>query len=223
MTFRRIHIIAAFGLLVAAHPQPASSQVLVPWFNGVGASIGGGPLRFHGDAEDANTPLIRPETDRAGAFAASVYLSLGTRRWALMLPQFDFEAHSGPAGQVSGILAGSNGATLVIAPTDAFTSVTAIQVASQFGLVPSGRVWVRGGVGVGWLSGGITTEEPQVSVTVAGGSGLALSAAGGVSLWTRQFDTRRLSVDTEVHYLRVSAGGLRATLPSVRMGVRWSP
>lgn len=218
----RTHLILAFGLLLAGLPQPATSQVIVPWFNGIGASAGGGPLRFRGNAVDPTTALVRPDDERTGAIAVSVYVSFGTRRWALLLPQFDALGGYGRAGQLSGTLT-RDGTTVTIAPTDEFTSVYTVQFAGQFGLVPSGRVWVRGGAGTGWLSGGITTEDQRLSVAIDGGSGLALSAAGGVSVWTRQFDERRLSVDAEVHYLRLGANGLRATSPSARIGVRWSP
>ena len=93
----------------------------------------------------------------------------------------------------------------------------------QYGVIPNGRMWIRGSIGSGWMSGSMQSDDGRISISIDGGSGLALGSAAGVSVWTRQFDDRRLSLDAEVHYLHVNANGLTATLPSIRLGVRWTP
>src|SRR3970282_2154033 len=91
-------------LLVAAARPAGAQSFFLPWFNGVGVSAGGGPLRFRGGSDDPLVALIRPESDTLGGAATGFFLSLGTRRWAIMLPELHYLPASVETERVIGTL-----------------------------------------------------------------------------------------------------------------------
>lgn len=115
------------ALLLPAHTQ---AQMIGPWFNGVGVSGGGGPLRFEGGPDDALVGLIRPEDDTLGAGAFGFLLSAGTPRWALMVPELhDFPASVSTDGVTGTLTVGTR--TLAFAPASQSVSAFAIPFGIQ--------------------------------------------------------------------------------------------
>jgi hypothetical protein len=96
-------------------------------------------------------------------------------------------------------------------------------VGGQIGLVPNGRVWVRGGVGVGWMSSRIEAEDPEIGIDLSTADGLALSSAAGVSVWRKTLPETTVSLDVEVHYLKMRSDEVRISAPSIRVGLSVLP
>jgi hypothetical protein len=96
----------------------------------------------------------------AGGGGAFVYF--GKRRGGMLL---DFQGQD-----ITGVVGSDTEAWLLAAMTTA-----------HIALVPSGRIWVRCGIGQGWTTGG-ASEEQGVSVGWTGKNGLALTTGAGVSV-----------------------------------------
>jgi hypothetical protein len=198
------------------------AQAQIPWFNGGGVSVGGGTMRFEGGGESPLTALIRPDDDSVGAIAGGAFLALGTDRWALMLPEFHAIEGASEGELVPGTLTlGTR--SLAFEPRTRGFGAYAVLVGGQATLIPGGRVWVRGGIGSGWISSRIESEDPNVGIDLSDDIGLALSGAAGVSVWRRSVGTNprgTFSLDAEVDYLRVAGDDLRISAPSLRVGLR---
>jgi hypothetical protein len=216
-------VVAGVALWMTTSPGPALAQAsfFQPWFNGFGVSLGGGSIASRGDAPTPVAAVIRPD-GRVGAGAGGGFLALGTRRFSLTLPEFHVQSGFAGLELVSGTLT-LGSATLPFTSTSRSVTSWAVLAGGQVGLVPSGRVWVRGGIGNGGISSHLDTDE-GIAVDLSDSLGLAYSAAGGVTFWTRPGRNKHvLSLDAEVHYLRIRGGGMRVTLPSARIGFRFQP
>jgi hypothetical protein len=174
-------------------------------------------MQLRNDATPGTSTL--PGTDSMGSVAAGFLGYLGTRRWALMLPELHFNA---------AYLEGVDGTIIVDETPISFESGTrsietlAVMFGGQVAVVRSGRVWIRGGIGSGRISSRIEDEDQGVGIDLPSATGLALSGAAGVSLWIRTFRAGgpTMSVDAEVHYLSIRSDELHVASPSVRVGWR---
>ena len=91
-------VATSLGMLAGA-PPPADAQSFV-WFNGLGVSGGGGGMRLRPSNDSGPVSLIpiQPETVTAGSFGA--FLSIGTRQWAVMVPEFHYIGYSRDVSQL---------------------------------------------------------------------------------------------------------------------------
>jgi hypothetical protein len=190
------------------------------WFNGVGVAIGGGPLSIGGDVETPLTALIRPDVDRIGVADASVALYLGTRRWAVILPDVRAVSQWGSEDLATGTLTLGDRA-ITLEPRVRSFAAYVILAGAQVAVVSSGRLWVRGELGSGKASSHIETDDRHVVIDLSGDDGLALSGGAGLSIWRRPVGTNGfMTIDVEGHYLRITGTSLRMSLPSIRVGWR---
>jgi hypothetical protein len=223
MTHRHGVACVAFATVLAGATPAAAQGFMLPWFNGFGVWAGGGALRFDGEDEDPLVTLIRPDEDSQGAAAFGLELTLGTRRWALMLPEFHYVPVSLDVQSVGGTLTlGSR--TVTFEPEAQDVGMFALLAGAQAAVVPSGRVWVRGGIGGGWIARHIAARDQNIAIDLSTSdrTGLALAAAAGASVWEKQLAAgRRTSIDVGVHYIRVRTGEVRVSTPSVRVGWRY--
>jgi hypothetical protein len=218
---KKVLWLAAVSMTLATAAAPAAEAQAV-WFNGGGVSIGGGPATFRGGSDEPIVSLVRPEDDTVAATALGLYLGLGTRRWSLTLPELHYFPVSIATENVKGsITLGST--TVPFEPTYRSANSFAVMVGGQIGLVPNGRVWVRGGVGVGWMSSRIEAEDPEIGIDLSTADGLALSSAAGVSVWRKTLPETTVSLDVEVHYLKMRSDEVRISAPSIRVGLSVLP
>jgi hypothetical protein len=217
---RNILRLAVTSLALAAVPHPAWAQF--PGWNGLGVSVGGGWMGFGQARGDPVASLVRPEDDSTGAVVGGFHGSLGTRRWAIILPEL--HAYSGPRdpNPVAGTIT-LDSTTVTVEPSSQSVTAFAVLGGVRVALVRSGRVWVQGGIGGGSVTSSLRTEDQRIAVALTGGSGLALSGAAGVSVWARSTAERRSSVDVEVHWLRIGSDSLSVSAPSLRVGWKTSP
>jgi hypothetical protein len=216
--------LAALVTTVLAIPAGADAQIL-PWFNGLAVSAGGGPMQFGGDAMDPLAELYDPDDDTLGAGAFGLVLTLGTARWAVMVPEVHyFPASAGTDGAAGTLIVGTR--TVPVAPDTKSISGYTVTTGLQRALVPSGRVWARGGIGAGWISRHISAEDQGITIDLgtSGETGLALSGAAGVRVWARELErSGATGVDVEFHFVTIKAGDLRVNNPSVRIGWTFYP
>ena len=209
-------------LALAGTLSPASAQAPL-WFNGLGVSGGGGALSVRATPDGSPESLLLARSDSIPAGSLGAFLSLGTRRWAVTVPEFHLV---GGVRDVSG-LAGSvrvGGATAEFEPDSQSIDAYALMFGAQAALLPSGRVWVRGGIGSGNISSRIQASDTRLDVNQTSSTGLALSGGAGFSIWNKSTRSDRfMSVDVELHYLRISSDAGRVTAPSVRVGWRLQP
>lgn len=202
-------------LLGAAQSAPAQVS---PWFNGLGVSLGGGPWTSRGESSDPVTHFVQPTGDTGGTASVGALLSLGTRRWALLLPEFHaFTPMSSMPDSVDASLR-VGGQTLDFPVDRQTTSVYVVTVGAQMSPFRTGRLWLRGGLGQGWIGRSIRAQGPDIVVHLSSGTDLALSGALGARIWGKSLDRdHTMTVDLEGHYVRVRQDHLNIAVPSVRM------
>jgi hypothetical protein len=211
-------LVGAFVLTLANDANAQEGWELFRIFNTAGASAGGGRASIRGAGDDPLVAAIRPEEETVSGVSFGAFLGRGNARFAVLFPEID----GGTLGIGTEHLEGSvtlGSKTVPFDTTQTRTSAAAVLVSAKASPLRNGRVWVRGGIGGGWLSRSVTAEDTRLKIDLETQSGLAWLGASGVRVWQRRLNTLLVASDLEYRYLAVKASGVRASLSAVTVGL----
>ena len=198
----------------------ASADAQWIWFNSAGVSIGGGPMRFHGETIDPVVSFIRPTYESGGAVDAGGFLAAGTHRFALLLPEFHVVEITKSDKLPGTLTAGAQ--SVPVEWSDQTVSAMALFFGGRVALLPKDRLSIRGGIGKAWLSRHLTaggdSAHPDVTLDVGGPSGLSAFTAVGFDMWSKQLERVVIAVNAEFDYVAARADHVQLRMPSGRVG-----
>lgn len=211
MANRGVGAVAGLGLVIVMLAIP-SSNVSAQDRSGVtgGLSIGAGGLILRGSADDPAVEVIQQGDEQRGA--ASADLRLGgfvNPRLALF-----FELAIAFSGEKEldapvAVRIGDTELHFADGTTDLTSNLWAGAV--QFWVAP--RLWLRGGLGAGYLSRTLYLAD-SIELTLDKGYGLAMLGAAGLEVW--QFGHG--AIDVQAHFTTFPVGGLWVNAPTVQVG-----
>jgi hypothetical protein len=196
------------ALVVVAFLAATSGESLAQEYSGLigGFSVGAGSMRIGGTSADPSVRIIQQERNRPVGLGFNLY------RNAFLLGVALTELGTS-VSQEGEVRVGSRRVTFDSAASSQMLGVVA--GAFQHWLTPS--VWVRGGVGAGYLDRDLRIDPAGLTITLDKDTGVAVLAATGVDL--RRQGTFALSL--ELHLTAVAVEGLRITAPTVQAGFTW--
>jgi hypothetical protein len=178
-----------------------------------GVSLGAGTIGFSGATTDPALGIVRQNRDQALGFAMDMYLGeVISPRSALL---FDIALPSGATGSSADgeVRVGPRRVTFE-SSKDTQTSLV-MTGAAQFWL--TSRVWLRGGLGVGYLHRDLEIDSADLTITLEKGTGVAVLTAAGIEIgrWANS------AVNAEFHFTTFALQGLRINAPTVQVGLAW--
>ncbi|MDH4065001.1 MAG: hypothetical protein OEW19_11425 [Acidobacteriota bacterium] len=202
-------VLAVSATLTAVLPRSAYAQE--PSGMTGGLSIGGGWLRLGGASADPATELVQLGDRNGGGPTVDLRLGRFVAPRAAVLRELALATTSETAfDDTVGVRLGGTELLFGGATTDLSSFVTV--GAAQFWVAP--RVWIRGGIGVGYLSRTLYLPD-SVDLTLDKGYGFAVLGGTGVEVWRVQ----HLALDAQVQFSTFAVGGLRVNAPVLQLGV----
>lgn len=203
---------AVLAMTVAAESRAQQRSGLVG-----GISLGAGALGLHGRAgDDPAIELIRQADDQVPVMGFDVHLGamVGPRTAVLFAMTGDLDL-----GSESDLDAEVRVGERAIAFSSSTTSLGSGVFAGALQHWLTSNIWVRGGLGVGFLTRDFTlgSDASYLMLTLDRGYGLAVLAATGVEL--RRWGN--FAVDLEFHLTAVGLNGLGIYAPTVQVGCNW--
>jgi hypothetical protein len=179
-----------------------------------GFSLGGGVLALGGSSTDPVVGIIQDDEGTVGAVAVDLHLGFMVRPRVAFLFEGaaagDQPKTSLAAGQVT---VGSRQVTF----NSSTTSLMSMVLAGAIQYWITERVWVRGGVGAGWLHRDLVIDAQQLSITLEKSAAPTTLVAAGADVWRRA----NFALDLEFHFTTFAKDGLRISAPTMQVGFQW--
>jgi hypothetical protein len=199
-------------VLVAALLATTRAELLAQQRSGlmIGLSVGGGATDVSGTSANPNTNVALVEGSHASG-ALGFYIGGHVNpRLALM-----FDAAYGEGTSDSGV----DGELRVGLRRLLFRSASSAQDVYVFsGAVqywPSSRIWLKGGLGAGYLDRSVETED--LTISIESGAGFAALGGAGVDVWKRNHFT----MDVQFRFTTIGLEGIRINTPTAQVGFTW--
>ena len=182
-----------------------------------GVSLGGGVLGLHGTTDgDPAVALVRQEDDRVPVTGFDVHLGrmVSATTAVLFVMSADYDPGSESDLNVE-VRVGGRQVTFNSSTTSLGSGVFAGVVQHWL----TSNIWVRGGLGVGFLTRDFTlgTDASYLTITLDRGFGPAILAGAGVDVWRRT----NFAADVEFHLTAVGLKGVGIYAPTVQVGFNW--
>ena len=182
-----------------------------------GLSLGGGSLSLEGSAAgDAGVALVRQRDSHVGSFSFDLHLGgmMSERAAVMVVATFDTGLAS-TFGQTVDVGVGDDLVSFESSETSLSSGV--IGGAVQYWL--TSRVWVRGGVGGGYLQRDFAfgTDADYLTLTLDRGYAFAFLAGVGVDVYRRS----NFAIGAEFHLNAFSLHGVGVYAPSLQVGLNW--
>jgi len=213
MTHRLLRLLLAIALVMLARDgQAQQPSGLVG-----GMSVGAGLLGLHGTLNgDPSVALLRQGETRVSIMGFDAHLGgmVGRKTALLFVMTGDFDPGSASDLDVL-VRVGDRLVTFNSGTTSLGSGVFAGAVQQWL----TSRVWVRGGVGAGFLTRDFTlgTDASYLTVTLDRGFGPAVIAAVGIDVWREG----NFAADVEFHFTGVRLEGVGIDAPTVQVGFNW--
>jgi hypothetical protein len=207
----RLVLLAAAVVSVAADAWAQQRSGFV-----AGVSFGGGALGVTGTTVEPGLELARQDDTWVGVigFDAHFGFMTGARTALMFVMTGDFEPEGSPSPPV--LLRAGNAAVVIDEGTTAMGEGIFAAAVQQW-ITP--RMWVRGGLGGGFLTRDFTSggDFSYLTLTVDRGFGLAFLIALGREFYNRS----SFAVDVEFHLTTVAVAGASVAAPSMHVGFNW--
>jgi hypothetical protein len=182
-----------------------------------GVSLGGGSLSLEGSAgEDAGMALVRQRDSHLGTFSADLHLGgmLNEKTAFMLVVTLDNGVGSTPVQGVE-LEAGDVAVAFPSSATSLWSGVMGGAVQRWL----TSRVWVRGGVGAGYLQREFTlgSDADYLTLTLDRGYAFAVLAGAGADIYRRS----NFAIGAEFHFRAFSLSGVGVYAPSVQVGFNW--
>ena len=203
--FRRIVLVAVLLATTRAELLAQQRSGLM-----IGLSVGGGATDVSGTSANPNTNVALVEGSHASGALGFYIGGHVNRRMALMFDAAYAESTSDSVGDGE-LRVGLR--RLLFRAASSAQKVYSFSGAVQFW--PSSRIWLRGGLGTGYLDRSVETED--VTISIESGAGLAALGGAGVDVWRRNHFT----MDVQFHFTTIGLEGIRINTPNIQVGFTW--
>jgi hypothetical protein len=178
-----------------------------------GLSLGLGRLAIPSSGNpDAAVDFITLDPEKRLAAALDLHLGSMISRNTAIFFEFAGAGHARATGETGGRVTIFETRQVTFGPTTSTVTAYTAVGSVQHWLTQS--LWVRGGLGGGFLDRDITAENPKITLTVDKTGGLAVLGVAGFEFW----HANNFASDLQFHFTTFAVQGVRINAPTIQVG-----
>jgi hypothetical protein len=178
-----------------------------------GFSLGGGAVNVSGASADPATQLVTEGGGQGAHVGANLFIGVSTSPRTAVLFEVAIAGVAEDAVVDGEVRVGTDRVTFPMTSSSLTSSVFGGAV--QYWL--TSRVWVRGGLGAGYIDRDLLIGPADLTVTLSKSLGFATMGAAGVDIWRRG----NFAIDGQFHFTWLALEGVRIQAPTGQVGLTW--